>query len=76
MAVMQSRKNHRGKRHRQNSPRGGLSEHEIAGDLVIHSQDLGIFPTKGSQLRPGQVPSGVNICLKLHMIKSPLSVME
>ena len=69
-------KSHRGKRHRQNSSSGGLGEHKVASDLVIHSQDLGIFSTKGSQLRPGQALSRVDICPKLAMKYLPLGVVQ
>ena len=60
--LVQNGRSHRGERHRQNSSRGGFSEHKVASDLVVHSQDLCIFPTQGGQLRPGQVLSGVDIC--------------
>ena len=56
--LVQNGRSHRGERDRQNSSRGGFSEHKVASDLVVHSQDLCIFPTQGGQLRPGQVLSG------------------
>ena len=65
MSKVQSRKSHRGKRHRQNSSSGGFSEHEVASDLVVHSQDLSIISTQGSHFRPGQVFSRVDISSKL-----------
>ena len=55
MHEVQSRMSHRGKGHRKNSSSGGLSKHQVASDLVIHGQDLCIFPTQGSQLRSGEM---------------------
>ena len=55
MHEVQSRMSHRGKGHREYSSSGRLSKHQVASDLVIHGQDLCIFPTQGSQLRSGEM---------------------
>ena len=43
---------HRGERHRQDSSRGGLGEHQVAGDLVVHGQDFSILSTQSDQFWP------------------------
>ena len=46
-------KYYRGERHRKDSSRGGLGKNQVAGDLVVYSQDISILSTQSDQFRPG-----------------------